>query len=259
MRAGRLVVLHRGVYAVGHTALGWCGRATAALLAGGPGALISHRSAAAAWRILAERGEPVEVTVPRREPRPRPGVVVHTTAALAPEDVRRLDGVPLTAPARTIVDLAASGEAALERALAEAQVLRLVARRDLEAAMGRAMDRRGQPELRRVLAAADGAPTRSELERALLRLVREAGLHRPEVNRRLGPYVVDFLWPREKVVVETDGWAAHANRRAFERDRARDAELQASGYVVLRFTWRQITESPLLVAARLAQVLAVRS
>jgi very-short-patch-repair endonuclease len=70
--------------------------------------------------------------------------------------------------------------------------------------------------------------------------------------------VVDFLWPREKVVVETDGWAAHGHRRAFESDRARDAELQASGYLVVRFTWRQISDAPLLVAARLAQVLAVR-
>jgi very-short-patch-repair endonuclease len=125
--------------------------------------------------------------------------------------------------------------------------------------MERATDRRGLPELRRALAAGDGAPTRSELERMMLRLVAEAGLPRPEVNRRLGPYVVDFLWVRERVVVETDGWAAHGHRRAFEADRARDADLQARGDLVVRFTWRQISEAQLLVATRLAQVLASRA
>jgi very-short-patch-repair endonuclease len=112
--------------------------------------------------------------------------------------------------------------------------------------------------LRRALAAGDAAPTRSELERAMLRLIDDAGLPRPSVNRRLGRYTVDFLWEQEKVVVETDGWAAHGHRQAFERDRARDADLQARGYIVVRFTWRQISEARLLVATRLAQVLAAR-
>ena len=93
----------------------------------------------------------------------------------------------------------------------------------------------------------------------MLSLVHKAGLPRPEVNHRVGPYLVDFAWLREKVLVETDGYAAHGYRGAFERDRARDAALQAAGYVVLRFTWRQITEEPLKVAAQLAATLSRRS
>ena len=79
------------------------------------------------------------------------------------------------------------------------------------------------------------------------------------VNTRIGPYEADALWPAERVVVEVDGWAAHGHRGAFERDRARDADLQARGYTVLRFTWRQIFDEPLLVATRIAQVLAHRT
>ena len=90
----------------------------------------------------------------------------------------------------------------------------------------------------------------------MLTLIRRAGLPEPKVNHPLGRYVIDFAWPREQVLVETDGYATHGHRTAFERDRARDATLHAAGYVVLRFTWRQITEEPLEVIARLAQVLS---
>lgn len=93
----------------------------------------------------------------------------------------------------------------------------------------------------------------------MLRIVDAARLPRRVVNRRLGRFRPDFLWPDERVVVETDGFAAHGHRAAFERDRARDAELAALGYVVLRFTWRQLTEQPVLVSARLAQVLLRRA
>ena len=251
--------LHRGVYAVGHRALGWRGHATAALLAVGGPATVSHRSAAGAWRILPATDGAIEVSLVGRRVRSRPGIVVHHPAALDARDVRRVDGVPVTSPARTLVDLARVREERLDRALAEAQVLRLVTRAELEAAMERATDPRGLGELRRALSGAGGEPTRSELERAMLRLVGEAGLPRPEVNRRVGPYTVDFLWPRERMIVETDGWAAHGHRRAFESDRARDADLHARGYVVVRFTWRQIAESRMLVAARLAQALAARA
>ena len=102
-------------------------------------------------------------------------------------------------------------------------------------------------------------PTRAKLERALLKLLKRAGLPRPLVNARVGPYEADAAWPAERVIVEVDGWAAHGHRGAFERDRARDADLQARGYVVLRFTWRQVVDEPLLVTARIAQVLALRT
>jgi very-short-patch-repair endonuclease len=111
----------------------------------------------------------------------------------------------------------------------------------------------------RLVTADATAPTRSTLERRFLSIMRQAGLPRPQVNHTIGPYEVDFAWLEERVLVEVDGWHAHGHRLAFERDRARDAELAAMGYVVLRFTWRQLRESPLLVAARVAQALAHRT
>jgi very-short-patch-repair endonuclease len=135
--------------------------------------------------------------------------------------------------------------AELERACADAMVRSLVTQDELEAA--------------RLLAPAEAAPTRSALERRFLGVIREAGLPRPEVNHTVGPYEIDFAWLEQRVLVEVDGWQAHGHRLAFERDRARDAELTAMGYVVLRFTWRQVRDTPLLVAAQVARALAHRT
>jgi very-short-patch-repair endonuclease len=99
--------------------------------------------------------------------------------------------------------------------------------------------------------------TRSEAERRLLSLIRDAGLPAPRTNVRIGPYEVDMLWPAARLIVEVDGYAYHASRAAFERDRARDAELQARGYRVIRITWRQIEATAHAVVARLAAALAI--
>ena len=257
LRCRRLVPLHRGVYAVGHASLSARGRAVAALLAAGPGAVLSHETAAAVWGF-GTANENVHVTVIGREPRSRAGVISHTAERLHPDDLRRHTGLPLTAPARTLLDLAASSSLdAMVRALAEAQVLRLVTPKDLEAARARARSHPGNATLTKALTTPE--PTRSELERALANLIAAAGLPRPRMNARVGRHEVDALWPDHRLIVETDGWAAHGHRLAFERDRARDAELQALGYSVLRFTWRQVTDERLLVAARIAQLLAGRS
>jgi very-short-patch-repair endonuclease len=250
IESGRLTCVHRGVYAVGHAALSPRGELFAALLAIGPDAVLSHRTAAWMWQ-LADRPPAVELSIPGRRLRPRPGLAPHSVAPYLTSEVRRRDGLPLTAPLRTITDLAATADqATLERAIREARVLGLVTDRELErAARGR---------LARLLDTRGTQPTRSRLERAMLRLAERAGLPRPATNVRVGPYLVDFLWPRQRVIVETDGWAAHGHRAAFEADRARDAALQALGYVVVRFTWRQLTDEPALVAARLAATLAAR-
>jgi very-short-patch-repair endonuclease len=252
VEAGRLLRIHRGVYAVGHAALSRRSRSVAALLAVGPDAVLSHRWAASLWGMLPWQDvdgfdvEP-EVTVAHRSLKWRADIVTHTTCTSTPGDVLRRDGLPITSPLRTLRDMSLHDE--LDRAIAEAQVLRLVTRAQLEAAGGRLRD-----------AVADGraAPTRSELERAMLRLVARAGLPQPAANARVAGVEVDFLWARERLVVETDGWGAHGHRAAFERDRARDAALQVLGHSVLRFTWRQLQTEPMLVAARLAGVLAAR-
>jgi very-short-patch-repair endonuclease len=114
-------------------------------------------------------------------------------------------------------------------------------------------------EVARLVQPGRADPTRSRLERRMLAIVREAGLPRPVVNHTIGPYEIDFVWPKERVLVETDGWRTHGHRFAFESDRAQDADLVAQGYVVLRFTWRQIFDKPTLVVTRVAQALAVRA
>ena len=186
-------------------------------------AVLSHRSAAVAWRMLAEDGGVQEVTVVGRVPRHRPGITVHSARAL---EVRHIDGLPVTEPARTLLDLAACIPLdALARALAEAQVLRLVSPEALQGVIGGSANHHGARALARMLDTTE--PTRTELERALLDLLRSAGLPRPLDNTKVGPYEADALWPAECVIVEVDGWAAHGHRGAFERDRARDADLQA--------------------------------
>jgi very-short-patch-repair endonuclease len=102
-------------------------------------------------------------------------------------------------------------------------------------------------------------PTRSRLERALLPALHAANLPPPAVGARVGPYLIDFLWPTERLAVETDGYDAHGHRLAFEDDRARDVDLQGRGYAVLRFTWRQVLGEPATVARRIATVLERRA
>jgi hypothetical protein len=259
--SGSLIVLFRGVYAVGHRALGDRAWMRAAILTAGSDALLASSTAARAWDLVPHLARPLHVLVPGRQPRSRPGLRVHTVGALDPRDRRVHDGLPLTSPARTLLDLAAvEPPDALARATREGRVRWNVGDADLDAASVRAGSRHpGVRRLHAVVATADAAPTRSQLERAMLGLVDEAGLPRPLVNGLDGRDVVDFTWPEQRVVVEVDGWHAHGDRRAFEDDRARDAARQARGQVVLRFTWRQVTRERMRVAARIAQTLGVRS
>jgi len=201
----------------------------------------------------------VEVTVAGRDPGSKPGLRLHRVIALDVREIRRRHGIPVTAPARTLLDLA--GEASmreLERAVAEAQARHLAQPRDLLALLARYPGRRGTAALRE-LAESDGAfaITRSEGEERLLALIRRSQLPPPEVNVRLCGFEVDFLWRDQRLVVEVDGFAFHSSRAAFEKDRLRDAELQARGFRVLRVTWRQIVDRKEATLARIAQALAV--
>jgi very-short-patch-repair endonuclease len=262
LRAGRLHRVHSGVYRAGHNAPIDGAREMAAVLACGAGAVVSHRSAASLWQLLPYPAQerPIDITVAGRDPGTRRGLRVHRVTALDERDVGSVRGVPVTAPARTILDLAAVlSSHELERALAEAQVRRLVRRRDLVDQLERSRGRPGTRMLRRILALEGGpAPTRSDAERRMMRLVRAAELPVPRVNSRLGRYEVDFLWPKQRLVVEVDSFRFHSPRARFERDRARDAALAAAGYTVIRVTWRQLVDAPEAVAARIAAALAVR-
>jgi very-short-patch-repair endonuclease len=223
--SGRLFRKHQGVYAVGHPKLTQHGIWLAAVKACGEGAVLSHQSAAQLSRLLPppDSSAPVHVTVAGTSGRrSRPGIHVHRSTSLARDEWMIRDAIPVTKPARTLLDLR-----------------RVLPHERWEYALDRA----------RVLSLPIGdlsstEPTRSHFERRLLALCRRRHLPKPEVNARVGPFLVDFLWRSECVVVEADSFEHHRDRAAFEADRARDAELRLRGYTVVRFTWRQLTNEP---------------
>jgi very-short-patch-repair endonuclease len=228
------------------------------LLAGGEGAVLSHRSAAEAWDLRADNRSRVELTAVRHTGRDQPSLSVHR-CHLTPGDVTRHRGVLLTTPARTLLDLAdVVSRRELVRAVERSEVLRLFDGAAIADLLTRSNGRRGVGVLRAVVAEFDEGhlATRSELERRALELLRARGLPAPAVNARVGRCEVDLLWRGRRVVVELDGFAYHRSAAAFERDRRRDADLQARGYRVLRVTWRQLTGDPDWVAARLSALLA---
>jgi very-short-patch-repair endonuclease len=259
IEVGTMQRLHRGVYLLGAAHPTPFVRCRAAVLACGDGAMLSHLSAAAAWKMVAVVEAEVGVTVLGRKPRQRARIRIHRVSTLAARDVRTLRGVRLTSPARTICDLAASEPIeTAERAYSEALVLRLLTPAQLADAAGRVAANRGAAAVRRLLA---GGPriTRSEAERRLLGLVARAGLPPPQTNVKLHGYRVDFVWPEHRLIIEVDGFQFHGHRRAFEQDRMRDQVLIARGYRVIRITWRQLTGEPLAVLARIAQALVHRA
>ena len=247
---GRLFVVHRGVYSVVPPSLLKLGGERAALLACGPGAVLSHRSAATIFGLVPTRPRAVDVTLRGPHRRGRPGLRIHLDQ-LSDGEVMRRQGMWMTSPVRTLHDLAGTDPGELAQAVNEALVSRLVRPADLAPRHGR----RGAAALRAVLEMNAG-PTRSEAERRLLRLVERARLPRPETNARLAGYEVDALWRLQRLIVEVDGYAFHGGREAFEQDRRRDADLMVAGHRVLRVTWRQLTREPEAVAARLAVTLA---
>ena len=257
VQRGQLRRLHRGVYLVGHSAPGLRTRAWAATLACGPrAAWVSHRLAAALYGLV-RAPEMAEVTVAGHNPGPKPGILIHRVASLEAADTRRTRGLPITAPARTICDLAAvESRPVVEHALQEAVVARILNEDHLLATIRRTPGRSGQALLTSILAVEAGRGfTRSAAERALMRLIAGAGLPRPEKNVLVCGQRVDFLWRAERLIVEVDGYTAHGHRSAFDRDRRRDQALVAQGWRVIRFTAVQVRDEPLMVVARTVEAL----
>lgn len=243
---GRLHVVHRGVYAVGHRSLSRRGQLLAAVLAGGPGALLSHHSAAEVWEIRDPRPGRVHVASFGRGRRGQHGIHLHRPRNLQPHDRAIRDGIPLTALPRTLLDLAIENDRrTVRRAIGRAE---RQGRLDLGAVLELLDRTRGHPGrrvLRQVLTdLAPAAPTRSELEERFLELVRGASLPAPAVNAWVAGMEVDAVWPRARLAVELDGYAHHGGREAFESDRARGLALAASDYEVVRITWRMLMSDP---------------
>jgi hypothetical protein len=255
IRVGRLHRLYRGVYAVGHARLGREGRYMAAVLACGKRAVLSHRSAAAWWGLLQTAQALVDVTSPHGR-HAIAGVRRHQARSLTAPDTTTHEAIPITSVARTLLDLAATVRSdRLERALAQAERLRLYDGKAIRDVLSRANGHRGKAVLTKATAQ-EPKLTRSELEAIFLGLVRQAGLPEPETNLPLIALddprpEVDFYWPAHRLVVETDGWETHGTRSAFEADRRKDAALVAAGERVVRFTWRAVVHDGATVIERL--------
>ena len=234
----------------------------AAVLACGPGAVLSHRSAATLLDLRRDGRAAVELTSPRQAGRRRSGIHLHRSRTLAPEDITEVNGIPCTTVARTLVDLAeVLDDRGIARIAERAERLFLLDLRAVQGALRRAGPRRRAGRLESLLTDAWRAPpTRSELERRFLELLRAARLPDPEANAWIpfpdgGGAEADFLWRDRRLVIETDGRETHATRTAFERDRLRDQRLAVAGYRVIRFTWRQVVKQPQAVTATMASLL----
>jgi hypothetical protein len=251
VKVGRLHRIHAGVYAVGHILVPPYGLCMAAVLAY-DGGVLSHGFAAALLGLRGMPGGDVEITVVRAGGRRVRGIRVHATRSLHPSDITTEENIACTSPARTLVDLAAVlDRRRLHRALERSIELRLFDGALMGAALERARGRRGTGVLRELLAALpdEPAPTRNELERRFLELVRELGLPTPVVNAHVGVHQVDFHWPPHRLIVETDGRATHDTAYQFEQDRRRDLELTLAGWHVIRVGWRQVVHEPGRVVA----------
>jgi very-short-patch-repair endonuclease len=257
LQHGRIHRLHRGVYAYGHRLIAPRGRWWAAVLTCGRGAVLSHRSAGGLWELLGAFRETIEVTTPRRV-RQR-GIQVHQNRLHRADVTTHEDsGIPATTPARTLIDLAAVvPPRTLERALDQAEVLRLLPLDALETALHRAPRRPGTAALRQLMEP-DRARTftRSELEEAFLALLRSRGLPEPLVNQRVHGVIVDFHWPRARLIVETDGGRFHDTARRARADKRRDARLLAEGWRTIRFAHADVMGDAAHVTGVLASVFA---
>jgi hypothetical protein len=256
--ARRLLDVHPDVYAVGHDRLSVAGRRLAAVWTYGDKAALSHRSAAAAWGLRAAGGGRLEVTVATTA-----GLVerkgTHLRRTGRPLETTHLDRLTITTPARTLLDLGGIVPVPqLEAALKRADLLELFDLGGLEAVLEAHPRHPGRRPLRAVLDAArrtELALTLSDLEDRFRALCAAHGLPQPAANARPLGWRVDFLWPEQRLVVETDGWVTHRTRAAFEEDRRRDQALAVAGYRVIRFTHRQVVDGAADVAGKLRALL----
>jgi very-short-patch-repair endonuclease len=251
--------VHHGVYLVGPLTFLPGARELAAVLACGESTHISHRSAAALYGLASAIDGPVEVTIIGISPRRRAGIKAHRVPELHPDDRALWNGIPITSPARTLLDFASQAQGdELERAIAEAYALKLTTEAEIRRVLDRHPRRAGAARLRAELDRAGGpALTRREAERRMKLLLRQAGLPVPQTNVRIAGYPADFFWAKQRLIVEVDGFQFHGHRYAFERDRKRDAAHVLTGYRVIRITWLRLMEEPIAVAVIIARALEV--
>jgi very-short-patch-repair endonuclease len=259
---GTLHLALPGVYLLGRPGADLRGRMMAAALYLKGDGLVSGLAAAQLWGMLdttmcLRGGDPVDVLVVGRSARAGRGIRIHRIGSLGRVDVRRRQGIPVTAPARTLLDCAAVLDAmALETVLFAALEHGLARAGEVRDVLGRNPRAKGIAALRELLEApARPRDTRSGYERRLLSLLRAAELPLPATNVQVAGLLVDAHWPELGLVVEFDGWAYHRTRAQFETDRLRDQRLAVAGQRVLRITGRQLDHQPYALVARLASLI----
>jgi very-short-patch-repair endonuclease len=260
LRRGGLHRFHRGVFAYGHRAITIESRWMAAVLAFGPEAVLSHRSAGQLWGLVPRSRIRPEVTRPRHAAG-RPHLVVHQ-ASLPKDEVVRVRGIPVTSVPRTMFDLAGLlKEREMERAWNEMEVREYADRLSVPDLLDRYPGRKGSVLLAR-LANRKALPlgiTRNDLEEAFLALVDRFGLLRPRMNVHVALrgkfYEIDCFWEERRVAIELDGGGAHGTTKAFQADRERDRILVAEGYRTARITWDHIHQTPTEVGVDLHRIL----
>ena len=263
LSTGRLEQVHRGVYALPQTAGLPDAPETGALLACGVGAVLSHHSAATLWGLRPGTARPIHVTLACGRGCPRlPGVRVHRSLIPGDPDLRLHRGLPVTSPARTLLDVATDlTDRDIERLLDEGLfVRRIVEQAELEDVLARAGGHPGRARLARVLGGhAHSTRTDSPVEEQLLEMIRSACLPEPRLGVHVLGYRLDFLWPELRLAVEVDGYRTHGSPHRFEADRRRDARLLAErGIVVIRLTRQMIQSRPLETIAVVAQAVGRR-
>jgi hypothetical protein len=242
---GLLIPVYQGVYALGHGRLVLEGEWMAAVLACGPGAVLSHGSAAHLWGLRRLRGN---VEVLRRSGGTRhAGIRLHQTRRLHPADITVENGIPVTTIERTLLDNAGRlDDKQLERMLVAADRSKRLRWSPLGRVLQRTRGRKGAGRLRRIAIEVDprAADALSPTEVDFLALCRQAAMPLPLVNVLAEGHLVDFLWPDERVIVETDSWGFHGNRPSFESDHEATVDLVAAGYDVHRATHRMLSHNP---------------
>lgn len=254
MAASRLHRIYRGVYSlVPRELLTREGHWMAAVLACGPGAVLSYRTAAALLGLRPTDRAKIDVTVPGRSRSRHPRIDVHRSTTLSDADVSVENGIPCTTVARTLLDLAeVVSRRALERAFDQTEAMNVFDLRAIEHQLERNSTRAAARLVRALLGEhyVGSTLTQSELEEAFLALCRRLRLPKPKVNEWIDlgdglPMICgDFVWREQRVIVETDGDRFHGTRQARERDPQRDQRATLAGWRPIRTTWRQVTRRP---------------
>jgi len=260
VREGRLQKLWTGVYLVGPAPAHPLSLAQGAVLSCAGAAFVSHRWAPYVLGAGPLPDLPVDVTVSSGSRHGRPGKVkVHHSYLLEPRDTTSRHGIPVTTAARAILDIAGTATMAeLEALKADAEVAKVLTERQIVDVLARAGRHKGARKARALLADSTGI-TRSEAERILLRLIKQAGLPLPLTNFRIGRYEADFCWPHLKLIIEFDSFKHHGHYQAFHGDKRRTADLTGKGWSVMPVTWKQLSEEPLVLVANISAAIAARA